>query len=181
MLQKIDPVAALPFVRPTKAKRKGALARDYWAVEASRRPGDEADDHQRGQVYARQALDAADTAASAFEKDLIPLIIHAMVKKGRFGWVEHGFVAELAERAQRPPPVTDTPLARVRHRRTNDRADEAFLKHEGLVGAALILARGDGFGEPEPLPSHPAAAAALREVIEVLAESQRDLRRALGG
>ncbi len=138
--------------------------------------GDQGADYQKGCTYARQALAAAAAASNDFDRGLIASVLRSMVKNGRFEWLEHGFVSELAEAAAAPRAAQRLPLAKARCA-TNSAVDEAVLGLEGIVAALLIVARGNGGAQPTS--PHPTVAAALRELVETLGDRTAHLRQAI--
>jgi|GEM_PF-5389238 len=81
----IDPIQFLPFVRSRKKQR----GRDFWHAPST---GDDARDRALGAGMAQSAL----TFIARNPKfDLLSLIIHSMVKHGRYGGIEFGFLSAI--------------------------------------------------------------------------------------
>jgi hypothetical protein len=153
MLQKTDPIEALPFVRMKRARRKGAEAgRDFWHVKPT---GDHDADFENGCRYARMALAAMNADADGFP--IVSWAIQAMATKGKFGAIEQGFLRELSELARRDLQEIETPL----------------LRAEGTLSAAEMLCNDVHFNRPGR-EYH-----AMRELVQSAADHVQAAREAL--
>lgn len=81
----------LPFAEPRARERRGALPVSFWTVRAT---GDQGRDRELGRDLAAKAL-------ACMQEERLPAlltwVVRDMVEAGRFGGVEAGFLAAVAE------------------------------------------------------------------------------------